>query len=94
MSYRTPSAAPAGVPDPHQVKCPVCGVSAKYDADIRKDTVHLDGRNEKSPIPNPRACSPTRRVRLGLFHRCTEEGVHRHERCLRCGHNWVEMVSN
>lgn len=78
--------------------CPACGLRAIADYELvtratddggREQIQVTMGRVEKSPLPDPVACSPVKRVRVGLFRNCKIDGSHLHERCKVCGHQWL-----
>lgn len=95
-AYRTPGERPeeaAPLPKGPTEKCPACGAKPVGKIELcgimgacHRETI---GRDPKSPLPAPRACTPGARVSIGLFRRCKVEGQHLHEACKVCGLRWL-----
>lgn len=79
--------------------CPGCGATAML---VTRRIVHVNAKTEadakigysnESPLPPPRACSPGRRISIGVFRRCNVDGSHLHERCKVCGNEWLSSFA-
>jgi hypothetical protein len=82
--HRTPGKVepdgPAPLPEGPAAKCPACG---------SKPCIEPWGtRMLISPLPDPRACTPKRRIGW-LWWKCRTPGKHLHERCKVCGLDWL-----
>lgn len=100
MSYRGAAERVEDGPDPLQKgpakACPACTSRRILARDggytvveTGKETSAILGYHPSSPILQPRACTPDRRLSLGWFFRCKRSGAHLHERCRVCGLQWL-----
>jgi hypothetical protein len=73
--------------------CPACkavAISELATVMLDGDPVSIEvGRDDKSPLPMPRACTPTQRIKIGWFKHCDCPGEHLHETCNGCGLRWI-----
>ena len=78
--------------------CPACGRYAIADwiktNRAGKEAEVTMNRDPKSPIQEPRAWSPSKRVSVGIFRRCKTPGNHLHESCSACGHAWLTAFAS
>lgn len=82
-------------------KCPACQFGRiivddtgkkKLDAELTS-AYQAMAYHITSPILTPRACSPAKRISIGLFSRCRIDGNHLHESCKNCGHEWLSRFA-
>ncbi len=83
---RRPPAMPVGPAK----KCRACGQSQVIVERWSRDNTP---KKLGPALRNPRACTPTHRIRFGWFRKCRESGEHLHEECRVCDAKWLSAFA-
>jgi hypothetical protein len=93
-AYRKPGEpiedGPSLLPKGPASTCPACGADRitllRTSDNAAKAFV---GYSDHSPLKEPCACTPKRRIEIGLWRKCKEPGNHLHEHCKVCHLQWL-----